>query len=102
MATNEYRKNQQYTTWHQVVVWGKRAEVQALHLKKGRRVMVEGALQTHAWEDQEGLKHFQVRVRADRVVYQDRRPKDEAPAEADAQTDLPLGDETKRPEVPQF
>lgn len=38
------------TEWHRVVVWGKAAEACQKYLSKGRKVYVEGKLQTRKWE----------------------------------------------------
>ncbi len=49
MATHETRKNEQgqketITTWHNLVAWGKTAEVMAKIFSKGQRLYVEGKL----------------------------------------------------------
>src|ERR1044072_2407121 len=39
------------TEWHNVVTFGKRAEVAAQYLKKGREVYIEGPIRTRHWTD---------------------------------------------------
>ena len=39
-------ERQERTEWHRVVVWGKLAELAQKHLAKGRKVYIEGRLQT--------------------------------------------------------
>ena len=56
LATNEsYRDNkgerQTNTQWHQVVAWGKTAELIETYVGKGKEVAVEGKLATRSWED---------------------------------------------------
>ncbi len=51
------------TDWHDVVVW--RAENVAPYLKKGKRVFVEGRLQTRSWEDQSGQRRYRTEVVSD-------------------------------------
>lgn len=51
------------TDWHDVVVW--RAENVAPYLKKGKRVFVEGRLQTRSWEDQNGQRRYRTEVISD-------------------------------------
>ena len=46
-------KRQERTEWHNVVFFGKLAEIVGDHLKKGSLVYVEGRLQTRSW-DKEG------------------------------------------------
>jgi len=45
-----------------VVVWGKMAEVCGEYLAKGRRVLVEGRLQSRSWEGQDGQKRSALEV----------------------------------------
>ena len=46
------------TTWHNVVVFGKLAEICGEHLNKGRLVFVKGYLQTRSYEDREGIRRY--------------------------------------------
>ncbi len=61
------------TDWHRVVLW--RSEKVAPYLGKGRRVFVEGRLQTGSWEDQDGKRRTRVEVIAEAVVLLDRSRK---------------------------
>ena len=71
MATNsshgkgEYRKDR--TEWHQIVVWGRLAEMCTEFLAKGSRVYLEGHLQTKKWEDKRGLERRTTEVVADKI-----------------------------------
>lgn len=74
IATNESWKNkdgekQEHTEWTTVVVWGKRAEVCAKFLKKGRQVYVEGKKRTRKWEDKEGTTRYSVECIANDVQF---------------------------------
>src|SRR5690606_8792446 len=40
---------QERTEWHRVVLWGKLAELAQRYLAKGRKVFIEGRLQTRSW-----------------------------------------------------
>ena len=54
---------QEQTEWHNVVVWGRQAEVAGEYLKKGRQVFIEGRLQTRSWDDkQTGQKRSKLGV----------------------------------------
>ncbi len=69
VATARRTKDQQTgewkdeTDWHNVVLW--RAENLANYLQKGKRVYIEGRLQTRSWEDQNGNKRYTTEVVAD-------------------------------------
>ena len=55
------------TEWHRVVVFNERiADVAERFLRKGRKVFVEGSLQTRKWTDQSGQEKFTTEVVIDR------------------------------------
>ena len=62
-------QRQERTEWHRVVVWGKRAEVCAKYLAKGRQVYVEGRIQTRSYDDKEGVKRYMTEVIANDVQF---------------------------------
>jgi single-strand DNA-binding protein len=64
---------QERTEWHNVVVWGKRAEGLAKFLKKGAMVYVEGRIQTRSYEDKQGQKRYATDIVARNVLPLDRR-----------------------------
>ncbi len=45
-------ERQEQTEWHNVVCFGRQAEVAGQYLTRGRQIYVEGRLQTRSWEDQ--------------------------------------------------
>ncbi|WP_369600969.1 single-stranded DNA-binding protein [Hahella sp. SMD15-11] len=53
------------TEWHQVVIFGKLAEIAAQYLKKGSKVYLEGKLQTRQWQDQSGQNRYTTEVVVD-------------------------------------
>jgi single-strand DNA-binding protein len=64
----------QETTYVDVVVWAKLAELAAQYLHKGRAVFIEGRLQMDTWEDkQTGQKRSKLRVVADNLQFLDSR-----------------------------
>lgn len=60
------------TEWFTVVAWNKLAELLGRHLQKGRKVYVEGRLQTRSWEGPDGQKRYRTEVVADQVIFLDR------------------------------
>ncbi|MFI5260566.1 MAG: single-stranded DNA-binding protein [Candidatus Paceibacteria bacterium] len=61
LATNRSFKDksgqrQETTEFHNIVAFGRTAEVIAQYCKKGRPIFVEGRIQTRSWEDKEGGK----------------------------------------------
>lgn len=50
------------TEWHNVVIFGKLAEVAEKYLRKGSKIYVEGSLQTRKWQDQSGQDKYTTEV----------------------------------------
>ncbi|MFP2997964.1 single-stranded DNA-binding protein [Spongiivirga sp. MCCC 1A20706] len=63
IATNDaYRNNEgeliKDTQWHNVVAWGKTAEVIEKFCEKGKEIAVEGKLTSRSYETKEGVKRY--------------------------------------------
>ena len=69
------------TEWFRVVAWAALAERTAEYLRKGRKVYVEGRLQTRSWEGQDGQKHYTTELIANTVTALDPRPREEGAPE---------------------
>jgi len=50
------------TQWHNIIAWGKTAEIIEKYLKKGKEVAVEGKLTTRQYDDKEGQKRYVTEV----------------------------------------
>ena len=67
IATNRSFNNaagqrQEQVEFHNIVAWGRQAEVITQYLKKGSSIFVEGRLQTRSWDDQAGAKHTRTEI----------------------------------------
>ena len=72
--TNKEGQRQEHTEWHRVVVWGKLAETCAEYLSKGRKVYIEGRLQTRSWEDDKNQKRYTTEIVANQVLFLNGSP----------------------------
>lgn len=54
--------------YHNIVCWGKLAEICAEYLKKGAKVFFEGRLKTRNWEDESGVKHYRTEIVAEDMI----------------------------------
>ncbi|MFA7308925.1 MAG: single-stranded DNA-binding protein [Patescibacteria group bacterium] len=68
-ASGERKDIPEYTN---IVTWGKLAEIAKNLLIKGRKVYVEGRLQTRSWEGQDGVKRYTTEVVAENLLVLDR------------------------------
>ena len=64
------------TEWHRVVVFQRQAETCGQYLHKGSLVYVEGKITTRKWQDQNGQDRYSTEIRADRVIFLDRKNAD--------------------------
>jgi len=68
--TNKQTNNkEQRTDWHNIVVWGKMAEICGEYLKKGRPVLLEGRIQSRSYDDKEGNKKYITEIVASSVQF---------------------------------
>lgn len=78
VATNRVWKNkdgakQESVDYHNVVVFGRQADIVGQYLKKGGSVLVEGRMQTRSWDDASGTKKYRTEIIADRVQFGPRK-----------------------------
>lgn len=70
--------------WHNVTIWGKRAEALGKILSKGSRVFVEGSLHTSSYE-KDGQKVYRTEISATNVILEGRGASREAEPESEAE-----------------
>jgi len=58
--------------FHNIVAWGKLADICNQYLKKGSKVYLEGRLQTRSWDDQNGNKKYRTEIVANNLIMLDR------------------------------
>jgi len=73
IATNDVYKNAQGekvqdTQWHNLVAWGKTADIIEKYISKGSEIAVEGKLTSRTYDDKKGVKHFITEVVVSEVL----------------------------------
>ena len=73
MATNEYYTNNQgekvqNTDWHQVVAWGKTADILEKYTAKGSEIGVQGKIKTRSYTTEDGNQRYVTEIVADEVL----------------------------------
>jgi len=61
--TDKSGQKQEKTEWHNLVVFGKLADIVAKYVKKGDKLYVEGSITTRKWEDKEGNTRYTTEVK---------------------------------------
>jgi single-strand DNA-binding protein len=73
LATNRIYKDkngarQESVEYHNIVAFGRTAELTGQYLKKGSQALVEGRIQTRSW-DQDGQKKYRTEIVADSIQF---------------------------------
>ena len=56
--TDQEGQKKESTTWHNIVAWGRQAEVLKEYLSKGQQLYLEGRIDNRSYEDREGNKRY--------------------------------------------
>ncbi|MEZ7494392.1 single-stranded DNA-binding protein [Leeuwenhoekiella aequorea] len=73
IATNENYKNNKGeritdTQWHNVVAWGKTAELVENYVAKGKEIAIEGKLTSRSYETKQGEKRYITEIVCDELL----------------------------------
>ena len=66
MATSKKVKGEEQTEWHNVVLFGKTAEIAQQYLTKGSLIAIEGSIQTSSYE-KDGVTRYSTQIICDRL-----------------------------------
>ena len=74
LATSEVYINAQGekikdTQWHNVIAWGKQAEIAEKYLEKGQQVCIEGKLNNRSYDDKHGEKKYITEVLVNDILF---------------------------------
>lgn len=67
--TDRNGQRQDRTEWHNIVAWGKLAELVNQYLKKGRSAYIEGRITTRSWDDRDGNKKYRTEIVANQIQF---------------------------------
>ena len=73
VATNESYRNASgekvtETTWHNLVAWGKVADIAEKYLTKGKEVAIEGKLINNSYTDKDGVKRYSTEIQVNEIL----------------------------------
>jgi single-strand DNA-binding protein len=96
--TTDTGEKKEDVEFHRIVAWNKLAELCAQLLQKGRKVYVEGRLQTRKWTGQDGQERTTTEIVINDMIILDSRgataPGEEFDVPEDLTAEIPLADET--------
>lgn len=72
MWTDKNGQKQEKAEFHNIVAWGRSADIASQYLDKGKKIYVEGRLQTRDWEGQDGVKRYRTEIVAENFIMLDR------------------------------
>ncbi|MBZ9577426.1 single-stranded DNA-binding protein [Patescibacteria group bacterium] len=115
LATNRIfydrdRQKQQRTEFHNIVAFGRSAEIAQQYLRKGSMVLIEGRIQTRNWQDSSGNKRYRTEIITERLQlgprtasFQTTSPEPSVPNQTQkemSQEEIPIIEEWKEEEKP--
>ncbi len=86
-------QRQEDATFHRIVAWSKLAEICQQLLFKGRKVFIEGRIQTRKWTGQDGQEREVTEIVAENMMILDNRQQPNSPS-APIEEDIVVADET--------
>lgn len=69
--TDAQGQKQDKSEFHNIVAWGKLADICTQYLTKGKRIYIEGRLQTRDWVGQDGVRRYSTEVIAENMIMLD-------------------------------
>lgn len=92
--TNKQGEKVEQTEWHNIVAWGKLAEIIEKWVTKGQLLYIEGKMKTRKWE-KDGQTHYATEIFADgmQMLSKGEAKAETAPAAAQAQNNEPEGND---------
>jgi single-strand DNA-binding protein len=65
--TDKEGNKQQTPEFHNIVAFGKLADICSRYLTKGKMVLIEGRIQTRSWQGQDGIKKYRTEIVAENM-----------------------------------
>ena len=99
--TDKSGAKQRRSEFHNIVAWGRQAEIINQFLKKGSLVLVEGRLQTRTWQDKQGQNHKTTEIISERIQLGPRSGQGGSVPDRSEFGELPSENENKE-EIPEI
>lgn len=105
LATNRMWKGkdgtqQKHAEFHNIVMFGRLAEIAQQYLKKGSSIMVEGRIQTRSWQGQDGIKKYKTEIVAENMQMGPKRTFETNPSESSTEQNNQINEKKSGDEIP--
>lgn len=95
IATNKSYKDKsgnkrEEVQFHNIITFGKTAEIIHQYVKKGHQIYVEGEIQTRSWDDKEGKKQYRTEILVNNFQF-GNNPKSDGQAKQSSNNNDPYG-----------
>jgi single-strand DNA-binding protein len=100
--TDKSGQKQQQPDFHNIVLFGRLAEIASQYLNKGSLVLIEGRIQTRSWQDATGNKRYRTEIVGERLQLGPRTAGKAAPAEEKempSQEEIPIIEEEEEIDI---
>lgn len=93
--TDKSEQKQQQTEFHNIVLFGRLADIASQYLNKGSLVLIDGRLQTRTWQDSAGNKRYRTEIIAQSLQLGPRTANEITPSEQETPTqeEIPIIEE---------
>lgn len=95
--TDSLGQKKQDVEFHNIVAFGKLADISSRYLKKGSMVLIEGRIKTRSWQNPQGLKQYRTEIICENIQL---APKSMSGAAQDKPFSSPEPSEQKNEEIP--
>jgi single-strand DNA-binding protein len=92
-------QRQEKTEYHNIILWGKLAEIASRFLTKGSLALIEGRIETRSWQDSSGNRRFKTDVIAERMQLGPRAAGKVIPSEKTSKEEIPVIEEEPDEEI---
>jgi len=97
--TDKSGQKQQLTDFHNIVLFGRLAEIASEYLTKGSLVFIEGRIRTRNWQDGAGNKKYRTEIVAERIQLGPKTAGKVVPSTEEAKGEIPVIEEGENIDV---
>jgi len=100
--TDKSGQKQQQPDFHNIVLFGRLAEIASQYLNKGSLTLIEGRIQTRSWQDATGNKKYRTEIIGERLQLGPRTAGKAVPAEEKempSQEEIPIIEEEEEVDI---